>query len=117
MKKSRYHFIMFLSLTLLFCFTFSCQEQAEEAITSVEASSFIQSSLAVFNEGNLTVIDELYDSNYVRHDSALPEDIVGLRQLQPFVRFPRARSRAMSALARLILPGVKTISPERTGAA
>ena len=85
MKKSQHHFIMFLSLTLLFCFTFSCQEQAEEGITSEEASSSIQSSLAVFNEGNLTVVDELYDSNYVRHDSALPEDIVGLEAFKIYV--------------------------------
>ncbi len=85
MKK----FLMVIPLTILICFAFSCQkqvtEEAPEGITEEEAQHIIGLILEIFNEGNLALVDELYDPEFVRHDRGLPEDIKGLDAFKDYV--------------------------------
>jgi steroid delta-isomerase-like uncharacterized protein len=85
MKK----FLMVIPLAILFCFTLSCQKQAAEEVpaglTEAEAQHIVQQYLAVFNEGNLALIDEICDPEYVRHDRGLPEDVVGLEAFKNYI--------------------------------
>ncbi len=65
-------------ILLMLCLTFSCQQQVEEGFTEEEAKALVERDLEIYNEGNLSMADELIDPNYVEHDAALPEDIVGI---------------------------------------
>jgi predicted ester cyclase len=78
MKKSLLQFTMIIPVILLLCFTFSCQQQVEEGITEEEAKALSESTLEIWNEGNLAVVDEVYDPDYVRHYVDIYEDIVGI---------------------------------------
>ena len=89
MKKSLLQLTMIIPLALLLCFTFSCQQQVEEGITEEEAKALTESSLEIWNEGNLALIEEVYAPEYVRHDSAFPEDIVGLDDFKKLITFMR----------------------------
>lgn len=85
MKK----FLMIIPLVIMLCFAFSCQKQATEealeGITEEEALQIVGHILEIFNEGNLALVDELYKPGFVRHDRALPEDIVGLDAFKNYV--------------------------------
>ena len=70
--------LMVLPLVFLLCFTFSCQKQAAEGITEEEAQTFTDRILRMWNEADLTIVDEVYAPEIVRHDCGVPEDIVGL---------------------------------------
>ena len=87
MKKSLFQITMIIPVILLLCFTFSCQQQVEEGITEEEAKAFIDRDLEIWNEGNLAVVDELYDPDIIRHD--WPEDIVGLDAFKDYVTLLR----------------------------
>jgi len=63
---------------VLLCFTFGCQQQAEEAITEEQAKALLDRYLEIWNERNLTIVEEVFDPEYVLHHCASPEDIVGL---------------------------------------
>ena len=69
---------MILPLVFLLCFTFSCQKVEEEGITEEEAQTFTDRILKMWNEADLTIADEVYAPEIVRHDCGVPEDIVGL---------------------------------------
>lgn len=74
--------LMFFALVLLFCFTFSCQEQVTkevpEGITEEEAKAIMDGVLEIWNKGNLDLVDEHYATDYVRHYVDIYEDIVGI---------------------------------------
>jgi steroid delta-isomerase-like uncharacterized protein len=70
--------ITLFSLLILLCLTFSCQQQVKEGLTEEEAKALVERDLEIYNEGNLTFVNEHIDPNYVEHDAALPEDIVGI---------------------------------------
>ena len=89
MKKSLLQITMIIPLALLLCFTFGCQKQVEEGITEEEAKVLVERNLEIYNEGNLALVDELYDPEYVGHYYALPEDIGGLDALKKVVSFYR----------------------------
>jgi steroid delta-isomerase-like uncharacterized protein len=74
-----------VSFVMFLCFTLSCQQQVEEGITEEEVKALVEKSLGIWNEGNLAVVDELYDPGIVRHDSGQPEDIVGLDGFKNYV--------------------------------
>jgi steroid delta-isomerase-like uncharacterized protein len=78
-----------IPLVILFCFAFSCQkqttEEAPERISEEEALHIVEYMLEIFNEGNLALVDEIFDPGFVRHDRALPEDIVGLDAFKTYV--------------------------------
>lgn len=67
MKKSHLRFTMTIPLALLLCFTFSYQKQVKEGITEEEAKILLERVMELWNEGNLAIVDEFYDPEYVRH--------------------------------------------------
>ena len=85
MKKSLLQITMIIPVILLLCFTFGCQQQIEEGITEAEAKAFIARDLEIWNEGNLAVVDELYDPDYARHYVDIFEDIVGIDAFKQWI--------------------------------
>ncbi len=85
MKKSLFQFITIIPLALLLCLSFSCQQQVEEGITEEEAKAFIDLDLEIWNEGNLAVVDEGYDPDYVRHYVDVFEDFVGIDAFKKWI--------------------------------
>ena len=81
MKKS----LMILPLVILLCFTFGCQKQVEEGITEEEVQAFTDGVLEMWNEANLTIVDEVYAPEIVRHDCGVPEDIVGIENVKNYL--------------------------------
>ena len=51
---------------LLLSFTIACQ-QSEKGITKEEAKAITDQVLKMWNEGDIAIADELFDSGYVRH--------------------------------------------------
>ena len=72
-------------ILFLLCLTFSCKQQVEEEITEEEAKALVERDMEIYNEGNLTFVNEHIDSNYVEHDAANPEDIVGIDAYKEYV--------------------------------
>ncbi len=72
-------------ILFLLCLTFRCQQQVEEGITEEEAKALVERDMEIYNEGNLTLLNEHINSNYVEHDAALPEDIVGIDAYKEYV--------------------------------
>ena len=85
MKKSLLQITMIIPLALLLCFAISCQQQVEEGITEEEAKVFIDRDLEIWNEGNLAVVDEGYDPDYVRHYVNIFEDFVGIDAFKKWI--------------------------------
>jgi steroid delta-isomerase-like uncharacterized protein len=81
MKK----YLTIIPLVFLLCFTFSCQQQVEEGITEEEAQAFTDRIVDMWNEANLTILDEVYSPEIVRHDCGVPEDIVGLENMKNYL--------------------------------
>ena len=77
--------LLVIPLVILLCFTFGCQKQVEEGITEEEAQAFTDGVLEMWNEANLTIGDEVYAHELVRHDCGLPEDIVGLENVKNYL--------------------------------
>lgn len=78
MKKSLFHFTMIITLLTLLCFTFSCQQKPEVGITEEEAKALLDSYIDIWNGGNLSLVDEVYSTDYVRRYVDIYEDIVGI---------------------------------------
>ncbi len=76
-------------ILLMLCLTFSCQQQVKEGLTEEEAKALVERDLEIWNEGNLTFVDEHIDSNYVQHDAVLPEDIVGIDAFKERITYLR----------------------------
>ena len=56
--------LMVISLLVLLCFTFSCQ-QAGEGITEEEAKVLFNKGYEMWNEGNMDIVDEIIAPEYV----------------------------------------------------
>ncbi len=52
-----------------------------------KARRFLQEA---FNEGNFSVVDEIFASDYVLHDPAIPDEIRGLEGVKGFVQMYRS---------------------------
>lgn len=82
MKKFLIQFITIIPLALLLSLNFSCQKQVTEeipeAMTEEEMKARAERSLEIYNEGNLVLIDELYTPEFVSHNYATNEEVVGL---------------------------------------
>lgn len=85
MKK----FLTIISLVLLLCFTFGCQQQVEEGITEEEAKVLLDSALEIWNNGNLALVEDVFTPEIVAHTSTFPEDIVGFEGIKNWVKFAR----------------------------
>jgi len=70
--------LLILPLIIMLCFAFGCQQKVEEGITEEEAQAIAEGVLEIWNEGNLTLVDEIYSPDYVRHYVDIYEDIVGI---------------------------------------
>jgi len=70
-----------LNLVLLVIFI-NCQQQVQEGMTEEEVQVWTDRVLAMWNEPNLTIVDTVYASEFVRHDCGAPEDIVGLENVK-----------------------------------
>ncbi len=77
--------LLVIPLVILLCFTFGCQ-QGEEGITEEEVGAWTDSVLKMWNEANLTVVDEVYAPELVRHDCGQPDDIVGLENMKNYLK-------------------------------
>jgi len=55
-----------------------CQQQAGDPPATEGITDLRERSLAIWNEGNLDLVDELYAPGYVRHFVNMDEDVVGL---------------------------------------
>ena len=78
--------LLILPLVFLFCFTFSCQQKTEEGITEEEAQAFNTRVLAMWNDHDINIADEVYAPEIVRHDCAIPEAILGLENVKNYLK-------------------------------
>lgn len=53
-----------ISLVILLCFTLSCQK-GEEGISDKEAKALFDRQLEIWSDGNLDIVDEIIDPEYV----------------------------------------------------
>ena len=78
--------ISFILTLVLLSFSFSCQQQVQEGLTEEEVRAWTDSVLEIWNEANLTILNEVYTQDLVRHDCGAPEDIVGLENIKSYLQ-------------------------------
>ncbi len=115
MKKSIFQFITIIPLALLLCLNFSCQkqttEEAAEAMTEEEMIALAERDLEIINAGNLALVDELYAPEYVSHDYATHEEVVGLDALKEgFISMRTAFPDINVTYDEIIVMGDKTVT-------
>ena len=71
-------------ILFLLCLSFSCQQQVEEGLTEEEAKALVERDMEIYNEGNLTLLNEHIDSNYVQHYAG-KENIEGIDAFKEYV--------------------------------
>jgi len=90
MKKSFIQFTMIIPLALLLCFAFSCQQQPTEevadVITEEEAKVLLDRYMEIMNEGNLDLVEEIFDPEFVLRSPFLPEPLVGIEAFKALVK-------------------------------
>jgi len=104
-----------LPLVFLLCFTFGCQkqatEEAAEAMTEEETKALVERELEIWNAGKLALIDELYDPEYVSHDYAYHEELVGLDALKEMITSMRTAFPDFNlTFDEIIVMGDKTVT-------
>ena len=98
MSKSFFPFIIIVSLILMLCFTFSCQQEGEKADIEKEAKVHAITKVIeeAWNKGNLDVLDEVCVADFVQHRTPFPdyesldaykEYIEGTRKAYPDLKF------------------------------
>ena len=83
----RHRFIVVTNLaaiSVIICLAVCCQQQVEQGITEGEADILNDRILAVWNEGDLALVDEICTPDCVRHDCGSPQDIMGLDAVKNF---------------------------------
>jgi len=85
MKKLRFQFTL-IPVIIVLCFNFSCQQPGNNKAAE-EMKALAESSLKIWNEGNLDLIDELYASNCIRHEVDIYEDLIGTEAYKEYVTF------------------------------
>lgn len=63
---------------VLLSFSLSCQQQVEEGLTEEEAKVLMDRYMETMNEGNLALVEEILDPEFVLRTPASPEPIVGV---------------------------------------
>lgn len=89
MRKSLIQNTMIVTLTLLLCFTFGCQQQVEEGLTEEEAKALIEGFVKFRNEGDLASADKVMHPECVIRYSNLPDEIVGLDAYKEYDKMTR----------------------------
>jgi len=115
MKKSLFQFITIIPLALLLCLSFSCQkqatEEAAEAMTEEEMKARVERELEIWNAGNLALVDEFYAPEYVSHDYATNEEVVGLDALKEGITSMRTAFPDINVTYdEIIIMGDKTVT-------
>ena len=87
MKKSKLlaTVLPYFTFILILCFAFSCQQPVEDGITEEEAKALLEKVLTVYNEGNLSAIDECTAPDYMLHFADNPENIVGIDAFKAYI--------------------------------
>lgn len=89
MRKSLFKLTTIISLVLLLCFAFSCQQQVPETTSADELKANVRQEIdEAWNKGNLDVLDDLYDVNMVYHVPPF-SDVVGLEAYKQFIKSNR----------------------------
>lgn len=70
---------------VLLCFSFSCQQQVEEAITEEDAKVLLDRYMETMNETNLALVDEILDPEFVLRSPLFPEPVVGIENYKALV--------------------------------
>jgi steroid delta-isomerase-like uncharacterized protein len=70
---------------ILLCIAHSCKQPVPEGLSEEEANAIIEKILKVYNEGDLTLVDETIAAEYRLHHSAYPEDIVGIEAFKKYI--------------------------------
>ena len=91
MRKS---FLLFAKITpiiilLLLCFPVSGQQKCKETISEEEVKALAEGILKIWNEGNMALVEEHCDPNFVIHHCGFPEDLVGLEAFKGWVTSSR----------------------------
>jgi steroid delta-isomerase-like uncharacterized protein len=81
--------ITLISALALLCFVFGCQQQSSEVITDEEVQLLNERLTAIWNEGRMELVEELYTPEVIRHACDQPEDVVGLENLKNYFIFNR----------------------------
>jgi predicted ester cyclase len=77
--------LMIIPLIILLCLTFSCKQKVEEGITEEEANLLMDNYMAVVNEANLALADEIIAPEFELRSPILPEPIVGIESFKAFI--------------------------------
>lgn len=91
MRKSLHWLTSFATVALLvtLCLSLGCQQMGKDAITDAEAKTLNERILAIWNQGNLALVDEVYTDESVRYDCGWPHPIRGIDGLKNHFRFYR----------------------------
>lgn len=76
-------------ILLLLCFTVSGQQKSKEIITEEETKALVEGILKIWNEGNMALVEEHCDPNFVVHHCGFPEDLVGLDAFKGWITSTR----------------------------
>ena len=88
MKKLILQFTVLPAIILL-CLTFSCQQQGNNIKAEEEMKALMDSYIEIWNEGNLSLLDEILSPKFVRHQVDISEDIIGIDAMKENVTFYR----------------------------
>ncbi len=78
------------AIIVMLFFTIGCQQQVVETITEEQVKTLGERVLAIWNEGNLQLVDEIFSSDCIRHDCGLPEDVKGLDGMKQYFESMRS---------------------------
>jgi len=76
--------LRFIFTLIIICllFVISCQQSDDGFINDEQVAMFSEQVLAIWNEGDMSLVEQIYTPDCVRHDCGLPVDIVGLDALK-----------------------------------
>ena len=84
MKQLILRLIGIIPLALLLI-TLSCQQKGEEVMTEEQAKAIMDRYMVIWNEGDMTGIEDLIYPDFVMHDISYPEDVVGLEAFKEYL--------------------------------
>lgn len=87
MKKSAWTLTKVTFLIILFslCFSFSCQQPAQDVFTEKEAKVLMDQYMETMNGTDLNLVDEIIAPEFVMHSAFFPEPIKGIEGYKALV--------------------------------
>ena len=74
---------------IIFCYTVLGQQKTAIAQSEKETDIMVTQTFELWNEGNLAMVNELFDPNIIRHAVDIYEDIVGFDAYKEWVKNTR----------------------------